>query len=237
MKQLLLPVLLSAAAYAHADVTLATDGRGWYDSAGYASRNNAYTTGIAGSTETRSWFRFDLSGITDTVTAATFRVYEPTQGFINQNAGAPFNTSETVTFRQASATGLAANGSGQHGDIFTDLGDGAVYGTVTVTAADGGRYITLALNADCITAINAARGSSFAFGAALTPGGDTVNTNRTVFAGSNTDHAFDGTTQLILTTQAVPEPGTYGAGAALVCAVPALLRRRRALTSRAWSRR
>jgi hypothetical protein len=52
--------------------------------------------------------------------------------------------------------------------IFTDLGSGILFGSVTVSSADNNSYVNVTLNSDAIAALIGSEGSEFAIGGSLT---------------------------------------------------------------------
>lgn len=97
----------------------------------------------------RSYYAFDLSGVTNTVTSATFRVWgwapnngpEVTSGVYISNDG-----SETLQLRSVDNHSASQISNSPFNDnnnhtvdvpIWEDLGDGTVYGSREFTAADG----------------------------------------------------------------------------------------------------
>ena len=104
----------------------------------------------------------------------------------------------TVNVYDVSTTpsSLAA-GTATPGTTYTDLGTGVVFGTAVATSND--QTLTITLSADAITAINAARGSSIAFGF---NNEDAVAALDTVFGGALNTTPRD----LILVAAAAPAP-------------------------------
>lgn len=222
----LLPFLLGASAGA---ATINTAARGWYDAAGYASPNDVYQTG-GGSLEHRSWFTFDLSTVLSPVSSASFIIFQPDFGFMSEdNNGDPVNATETFVLFDVASTGLVANGSGGHASIFTDLGTGTSYGSLAVTEANDGQYLSITLNSAFLAQLNANLGGSISLGGALAGMDSNPLNSRYLFNGSNTGNPADGKVSLQVTTS-VPEPSGYGlfAGAAgLALATRRRIRNRR----------
>ena len=209
--------LASSAAWA--DTVTAAD-RGWYLSNGHHldTHTNTYTGRINSNTY-HSFFVFDLSSLTETVTAATLRV----------NLGAYYGSDAAQTFDAfdyggtiADLVATSAAGSGTGLAIFNDLGGGNAYGTATVTSSDVGSVIEIELSAQALSDINGAHPGYFALGLRT----------RSVFnfpaqqleglsLGSSTH-------ELLINPPAVPEPTTlalFGLGAGAL----ALRRRNRKL--------
>lgn len=200
--------------------------RGWYmynygtgGIESYAGNLN-YVAGLAAINSTtlgaaRNYFAFDLSSYSgQTFSGASLHLYNPkpgdlyghaTIGGFYQHVPAPNNPSyETYELRQVSSNinNLLNATAGWTG--FTDLGDGAIFGTYNATLADNGTFIDIILNADGLAALNDAVGGLFVIGGRLSTAALGIGT-QTVFGFSNQNNLAD--TQLILTpTQTVPEP-------------------------------
>lgn len=136
-----------------------------------------------------NYFVFDLRGITETITSASFRLYNPPGGF------ATSGTSETVTLLSGTAD-LSGNFS---------YGGSSAYGSRAFTSLDNDTFVTFDLGAKFLLQANALRGSGLiGFYGRM----DSLDT-----ATSTAEYLFFGTagtpasnSQLILTT--VPEPAT-----------------------------
>lgn len=162
-------VVASAATY-----TLTAIDSGWYDlDYGHDPTNDNYIVGnCCGSGEHRNYFVFDLSGVTGTITSATLEIEnpytpitpDPSENWTLYNVSTPVAT-------------LVAGGSPPATDsIFTDLGNGTSYGNVSVASNYTG-IVTISLNASALAALNAAIGTSFALGGAITTLGVAENEN------------------------------------------------------------
>lgn len=116
-------------------------------------------TGIRDGMEHRSFFAFDLSGVSYRIVSATFDI--ETTFFESPDA------SETLQLRHMhSAPGPRATHEGI--GYFADAGDGAIYGSRDFSPADDFMTRNITLNAEAIAALNAARGGFFQLGAQLT---------------------------------------------------------------------
>ena len=146
--------------------------------------------------EYRSFFIFDVSGVTDTIVSATFEV----------SAAFPVMTDPTESLSLFNvSTALASLSAGTAGVVgFTDLGSGTVYGSRTFTGAEPTLLppTAIALNAAALADLNAAT-TLFGFGGALTTIAGT--SNQAIFGSSDAL-----VTRLVLeTTPArVPEPSS-----------------------------
>jgi hypothetical protein len=154
--------------------------------------------------EARNYFVFDLSTVSFTVTSATLRIFSPS---VPQSS----NASDTLNIRNVS-TPLntlinSPEGTGAYGPIFTDLGDGTIYGTRTLNPATiaAGTSVDILLTG-AIADINAANASAdrrFGVGGQIT----TLNNPPTLYFSGGT---FPPNAQLLLqgtaSSAAAPEP-------------------------------
>jgi hypothetical protein len=156
----------------------------------------------------RNFFVFDLSSITDTVTDATLRLYNPSDvdsnpdndGYDSVDASETYSVYD-VTSAIASLVGGSAGAGG-----FADLGSGTLLGSIDVTAASNGTFVDVALNASALAYLNSKLGEQVAFGGALTTLDGDPSTRETVFR-FTTDASLTNT-QLLLQTTLVPVPAT-----------------------------
>lgn len=119
-------------------------------------------------TASRNYFVFDLSGLSgQTITSANLELYNRLSGYLSPDPSetfALFSVSSapsdlTIPRSPGDATGLA---------LFSDLGQGDIYGSVDVTESDEGLFVTVSLNATGLAALQASVGGDFAMGGALT---------------------------------------------------------------------
>ena len=183
-------------------LTLDQTDRGFYDANGsHTPTNLNYITGSVSGTETRSFFVFDLSSVTDTIIAATLRI--PTTRRVD---GA--DASETLVISDV-ITSLASLTGGTGGvAAFNDLGTGTNFGSAVSLRANDGLPLDVILNGSALSALNSATGM-FAFGGSLS----TLNhpgLSEFIFG---TSAALPPNVQLLLTTDEtgggiVPEPSS-----------------------------
>ncbi|MEO0871780.1 MAG: PEPxxWA-CTERM sorting domain-containing protein [Pseudomonadota bacterium] len=194
-----------AASTASATTTITASDSGWYrDSGAHSPSNRNVFTGGNGSDELRSFFVFDLTGLS---AASSLSVTFPINGRFATDTG-----TETVNFYDytGSITSLVGGTGGV--SAFNDLGSGALLGQQTITAANNSAMpeFTFVLPLSFVSQFNAAIGSGdqrIAFGASmqtLLPGG----------AGeafwSFSDNRGANAAQLNITpTAAIPEPATW----------------------------
>ncbi|HEY8352856.1 MAG TPA: PEP-CTERM sorting domain-containing protein [Sphingomonadales bacterium] len=144
---------------------------GWYREDGYHQNINPnYLTGFCSSSDAcrgddrnyRSFFAFDLANVSGSILSASLSIGNPAQGLHTTEPSLLLNIHEVLTaFDDLVATHTDAT------DIFEDLGDGTLFGSYTVTAADNGTQVVVGLNDAAITALNAAIGSIMIFGGAV----------------------------------------------------------------------
>lgn len=225
MRPRVLCFLLTASALAApasaAILSVTASDSGSYSQAGnHTPQNQNYITGRFDTTERRSFFVFDLTGVSGPVTAASLNLFNPDvspflKGYVSPDPSetlAVFDVSTPIATLTLGGVGIAG--------VFDDLGTGAEYGAVVVSSADNGQTVSVVFNALGIDAINAALGGSIAFGGALTTLGASI-AGEHVFGFSTADFAGGDVRRLDLTV--VPEPSTPALlGLALV---PAVLRR------------
>jgi hypothetical protein len=165
-------------------VNLNATARGWYDLDGSSNGSlagNGYFISVCNyadprcknggvpASNVRNWFRFDLSVVSGTITAATLLLDSPALITGCRTFGCTPTTTATFTAFDVfpgSVTGLGAPSVA----IWTDLGSGTPYGSVTVSTTDSAGVVTIPLNAAALTAINAK--GAFVLGGSLTGGND-----------------------------------------------------------------
>ena len=161
-----------------------------------------YIVGWSLSTEWRNWFVFDLAGVTDEITSATLKIFNPLEtGYVSVDAS---ETYELFSYESSVSDLRLENGLGD----FDDLGDGTSYGQVVVSAQDNGTLVEIQLNQAGITALNSASGE-FAIGGAVTTLGFGSGDQERIFR--NTDAGM--TRQLELTLVPIPAAAwLFGSG-------------------------
>lgn len=216
---------------AHAQNVDATD-RGWYSAATHFSNNDNYLVG-GGVNEVHNWFLFAIPApaVGQAYTGATLRLFNPMPvppGFLGgYQSPDPTETYSVTNFTGSFSDLVADNGNGNNASIYNDLGTGADYGSVVVSSADNGTFVTVTLSAAALADINAAAGQpltsggNFALGGFISTTDGESRTIEQVFGISGGGNLSD--TQLVLTQSVVgaaaaPEPGTF----ALTLWVPAL---------------
>lgn len=197
MKKLILSILLTAFAFtANATpMTIDATDTGWHNNSDrHYSGNPNYIAGSFSGREYRNWFVFDLADVKEAA-SATLRIYmEDSKGYYSDDPFETYSLFEVTT----DATSIRANGY-QPG-IFTDLGDGDMFGTKIIKDSDEGSFVEIVLNASGLDALNANLGNEFVLGGAVTSLQGTGK--QAVFAWSHRRPDVE----LLLT--AVPEPGT-----------------------------
>jgi hypothetical protein len=171
--------------------------------------------------EWRTYFLFDLSGpgLPTNVTEARLRLDalryqspDPSETFVLYDVST--SPASLVTTGKPQSENLA---------IWNDLGSGTSYGSRDFSPADNGLTVDILLNADALTAINAAilAGDSLAIGGAIT----TCMTCTTIGQGLADEFLFraDTTAEYVAATKQLllvpePSPGPLVAGVLLVLA-------------------
>ena len=208
-----------------------TDNHGWWSPVLVNTTTNpSYFTGEATfEGPVRSFFTFDLAGITERVTSATLR--------LSVHAANADPEGETLGIFDVSTDPVTLNNNtGVSESIFDDLGTGVQFASFDFTGDIRHTTIEISLNVAALTAINDARGDFFSVGGALTtikPGFEPGDAEEFIF---NSSHFGPGTRELILETSAVgpiavSEPGTFATlGIGLTGLMLVERRRRRKLT-------
>jgi hypothetical protein len=153
--------LVSIGAPASAQTFDATN-RGWFNSVGSHTATNltAYVGQGSGSTRFRSFFVFDLTGLSEPVGGAVLRLeLEAYLGPDPSEAFAVYDVSSNVGDLLLTQSGRT--------DIYTDLGSGTAYAMGVATPADVGSVLEIPLSDEAVAAVNAAAGGRFAVGVSL----------------------------------------------------------------------
>jgi hypothetical protein len=136
-----------------------TNNQGWYANGFAASdANDNYATGKFGTSELRSFYSFDLSGLSGDVTGATLRIR---RGYQPASATAQLNLWDVTT----EASVLNKNNIIDT-TIFNDLGTGFSYGAFALGSGAESEVLLYELNAAALADIMTA-GGFFSIGASL----------------------------------------------------------------------
>lgn len=195
-------------------ITLNATDSGWFDDSGaHTAANQNYAVGYDGQIpgELRNFFVFDVSGLPagETILSAKLRVHNPeagvptaawTDGYDSPDATEDYELHEVLLLAAAPPANQVGNTL-----VFSDLGDGAIFGTHTATAADNGVVVEIGLNAAGIAALDAAV-ANFVLGGLLTSL-TASGLNYEIFFG-NTDPPGEGPGTRQLVIEMTPEPGT-----------------------------
>jgi hypothetical protein len=190
----------------------------YYSSNGSANGN--YRVGLANNIERRSFFIFDLTGLTGTVTAAELLLWCPSNCYGSDESTETFELWDFT----GSITDLAAGGTAHAPALYADLGTGTSYGSFTISSTDENTLLSFILNSQAVAALNSAGGSDFAIGGRM-PSADSYNEFVFGYTFATQDQ------RLVLTYTdlgaAVPEPATLTlVGLALTAGRFGLARRR-----------
>jgi|GEM_PF-4283831 len=155
------------------DVTLSTSGQGWWnDTTGHTVGNTNYIVGSIGGATYHDYFSLDTGSLAGaTITGVSLNI-DAAQG----SGAAGFGPVQNVTygfFDVFTSISDLENLSGPDAGIFADLGSGTSYGSYVESTGLSGGTLHLSLNADGITALQAAvdAGTAFTVGGALSAGG------------------------------------------------------------------
>jgi hypothetical protein len=188
---------------------------GWYKADGVSNGivNHNYVTGFLNPREHRSFFVFDLAGISEPIVSASLVAFNPPapdglfDGFFSVHPSETvtlFDVSTPLDLLTAGSAGVAA---------FADLGTGTVYGARTVTSADNGTFVEFTLNAAALAGLNASLGGYFALGGAVTTlagFGDQYVFGDTGHPGRTPQHPFEDRKLVFCTAQRCGEVGVFG---------------------------
>lgn len=153
---------------ASATILDATERGTYRDSGGFGSGGsgtsvgNFITGGLSNGAEFRSFFNFDLSGITGQITEAVLTI-----GLDGTRAFSPDPSETFGLFDVTSDLPSLLDGSGGV-TAFDDLGNGISYGSASVLTETRSGTLSIALNALALLDLNAAIGGDFALGGAVT---------------------------------------------------------------------
>lgn len=138
-----------------ATVSIGTSDIGWWStSSGHIADNPNYIVGKSFSVQFRNYFTFDLTGVTDTITSATLKLFTYVV-----SADLAYELYDVSTDPVTLDTTSAPNST-----IFNDLGSGTSYGSFSVRVNQSHSDVLFTLNSAGVAAINAARGSFFSIG-------------------------------------------------------------------------
>lgn len=207
---------------ASADVIVfnATDS-GWYQSDGsfHNSANENFfvgTNSFGGSGEEfRNFFLFDLGSQPITggpIVSVTLRLQNVP---LNDTVGSP-QAGETYEVSGVSSPVGTVVGGGSQPAVFTDLGDGPVFGSIGGLNADVAQTVDILFNVTGVSAVSSAAGGLFLVGGRISSINDvTFSTDGEDFFEGPNSFNVGGTTRQIVVRTVVPEPSTillFGAG-------------------------
>ncbi len=136
---------------------------GWYNDDGFHdSLNLNFFAGYQASSQSefRNWFLFDLPALDGTVVAAELRLYT----FAIRST----NSSETLELHHvATPVSTLTNGGAGLLTVFEDLATGPLYATHVISVTQASSFVSIPLNSNAISVINASSGQPFALGGRL----------------------------------------------------------------------
>ena len=198
-------VTLLVAAPLRADTIPASDS-GWRASTGQHDGTNPTFVVGRGPAWYRDFFVFDLSHAkVGPLSSAELQLYMQsppfTYGYFSPNPSETFLVGAVSTPIATLEATMSPSPAGVA--VYEDLGAGILYGSRTVSAADQGTWVKVALNDAFLAAITPLLGSGeIALGGRLAGEGPAQPENTYVFASSGGGHS-----RLVLDYATVPEPG------------------------------
>jgi len=198
---LLVTFMLMLSSNSHAVLINAYD-RGFYSDEGeHFSWNTNYSagswTGVPFSSRWVNFFAFDLTGLSGTVTSATFYLdaaltdngtYDSTSGIYDL-----YDVDTSISALLADSTTDVS--------IYTDLGSGTNYGSLNVSTSDNYQVLGITLNSSALADITSNLGGDFAIG------GDISNNFR--IGGLSQTQSYTPRLSLEFDHVEVPEPSTF----------------------------
>jgi len=160
--------------------------QGWYNSTGSHDPNNTnYYTGYSYSAYYRSFFVFNVpSDLSNNIISAELIIN--TYNFVSADASKTYELNAVST----PISVLTEGGSGLT-NIYTDLGDGTVYGNRNVINTDTYNIISIPLNSNFINALVTAKGTQIALGGEITSLINVVNDEDGIFGYSGDNPGSD----------------------------------------------
>jgi hypothetical protein len=145
-------------------LTLSAIDSGWWDDTGFHDDfNNNYITGKFATATFGDFFVFDLASLSQPITGAQLRVFNPSNGFFSADPSETYTLFDITT----PIPNMRATGTGQVA-IFDDLRSGTPFGSTVVTNASNGQIVTVNLNAAGIADLNSRLGNQAALGGTIT---------------------------------------------------------------------
>jgi len=216
LRALFVSALLLAFASASQALTFTIDASdsGWHSSAGnHTASNQNYEAGWENE-ELHDFFVFDLSSLPlgETILSATLHAYNPavgepnvsyTGGYESADASETYNLHEVLLPAAVVTAPSVLNPA-----VYTDLGDGTLFGTYFASSADNGGFIDIALNGAGIASAQTFAGvGSFVLGGQVSTLASAFGVDEFVFGHTDPPLLGPGTRQLIVTVTPSRERG------------------------------
>lgn len=145
---------------------------GWYFQSGFhGASNNNYIVGECTVSCSRQgfyndYFTFDLASVTGTITAATLSAFNPDYVSGILSTWSVWDVGTSIPLLDVNRADGDLTGIG----IFADLQSGTLFGSRSVTGVVDGTVVSVDLNGNALSALNAGIGSQFAIGGTLRAG-------------------------------------------------------------------
>ena len=150
--------------YCDNTLTVNQSDRGWYISNGNHGASNQNTITGPGYNDARSWFTFDLTGLSGGACAVTLRLELERY---SSTASSVTSTIYDVSTSHDDLVTSHSSGSSSGQTIYADLGAGNSYGSATFASGDVGDIIEYTLSSQAVSDVNSAAGAWFSVGTTM----------------------------------------------------------------------
>jgi hypothetical protein len=193
------PVVLAAVALTatqlRADTTVPNTNSGWITSTGTEQSNNpTYSSGFMYGEQFDNYFTFNLSGVSGTITGATFNV--ETYSVVGSGIFSIYSTSLTPTEAEQNPTN----------PYFSDLTSGTLIGLIPIDSTEHDQLLAISLNSAGLSWLQANEGNLIVLGGAyIAPGSITYAFGQSKLNSNNALDIQTGGGEATVT----PEPGSF----------------------------